>query len=187
MRDEMVAKRRDYFQLEGQADRADAQALLWQERLDEIEQIIEAESVDQGLGFRVMMRAGPVTRPVSPQFWTVLMVSLILASGAGVGIVLLCELLDHKYRTVSQVVRSVGVPVLETIGEIVTPAERRQRMVRDVVFKPILATVLAAACVASTWSVHASIENPARWEKIKATMVRSDDSSERTPDGPDTA
>lgn len=182
MREDIVAKRRGYFQLQEEAMLAQEQVSLWRDRLDEVEGIVELEATDQGLGISVILPAGSGSRPISPRFWTVLMMSLALAAGAGIGIVLLFELLDHKYRTVGQIMKNTSLPILETIGEIVTPAQRRSRFIRDAVLKPVLALMLFGVTGGSALAAYTSIEHPSRWERWRTKLVRTDASSDRSAD-----
>lgn len=171
MRASIFERQREYEHVRAELERARSQVKTWAARSDELERTIDVELHSKDMGFSVVVPASPSSRPVYPRFSMVLMLSTMMALGVGVGVVLLIELLDRKFRTVNQVVRATGLPILETIGEILTPAERRSRFVRQVVVKPVLAALLALVTGLSAYAAYTSIEHPATWSRWKSQLA----------------
>ncbi|UCG32832.1 MAG: hypothetical protein JSU68_14345 [Phycisphaerales bacterium] len=171
MRASIFERQREYEQIRAELERARSQVKTWADRFDELERTIDVELHSKDMGFSVVVPASPSSRPVSPRFSMVVMLSVLLALGVGVGVVLLAELMDRKFRTVNQVVRATGLPILETIGEILTPAERRSRFVRQVVLKPALAALLILVTGLSAYAAYTSIEHPATWSRWRSHLA----------------
>jgi len=88
----------------------------------------------------------------------------VVCSGLGLAaatlLVALAELFDRSFRSVGQVTRVLGIPVLECIGTMSTPRERRRTAVRRLVWTPTL-TMLVLSLVASAALAYTSLMMPA--------------------------
>ena len=171
MQESIFERQREYGQLREDLGRAQGEVKTWTARFEELQRTIDVESHNKDMGFSVVVPASRSTRPVFPRFMTVMTLSVMLALGVGVAVVLLAELMDRKFRTINQVVRSTGLPILESIGEILTPAERRTRFLRHAVLKPALAGVLALLAGVSAYAAYTSIEHPGTWSRWKSHLV----------------
>ena len=98
---------------------------------------------------------------------------LAFACGAGVICVLIAELADRSFRTTKQLSVSLGVPVIETIDEIVTRAMRKKRLIRRFVLLPATTAVLAAVATFAGSMAWMSLEDPARHNRIKTMPNRA--------------
>lgn len=67
---------------------------------------------------RVIYAAEVPLSPSSPKKPLILGVALVLGLGMGVGLVLLLEALDSGFRTVQQLEKALGLPVLGMLGEL---------------------------------------------------------------------
>jgi len=122
--------------------------------------------------------------PTSPDAKLVMMICFGIGLGAAILSVLLAELIDRSYRTVKQLSTSLGVPVIESIDEIVTRAIRRRRLFRRLVVMPALATILVAVTVLAGAMAYLSLERPGdfKWFKsspghvVQVVGVRNDSS-----------
>ena len=110
--------------------------------------------------------AGSAT-PVNPKSRTVLLLSLLAGVAAGILFVVLAEILDHVYRSSSQVARSLGLPLLEAIDEIVTVRDRRRLLIHRTVITPFLLLVCLGVVSATGSMAYLSIERPRTYERIQ--------------------
>lgn len=110
--------------------------------------------------------AGSAT-PVNPKSRTVLLLALLAGAAAGIVFVVLAEILDHVYRSSSQVARSLGLPLLEAIDEIVTVRDRRRLLIHRTVITPFLLLVCLGVVSATGSMAYLSIERPQTYERIQ--------------------
>jgi hypothetical protein len=104
---------------------------------------------------------------VNPKARTVLMMALLAGIATGVGFVILAEVLDRIYRSSAQVARSLGLPVLDMIDEIVTAQDRRRIFLRRVVATPLILIVCGGLLIATGSLAYLSIQRPHAYEQIQ--------------------
>lgn len=80
--------------------------------------------------FEVIERAEPPRLPTSPIVPLVIALYGLIGLGLGLASAVLAEFGRNAYRSVGDVARSMSVPVLGAVGEIVTRSELRNRTVR---------------------------------------------------------
>ena len=137
------------------------------ETLSKIEPAIKAIEQDRVLQFTAGEPARGSIIPVNPKSTTIMLLAILSGLGAGVVFVMLAEILDSVYHNSTQIARSLGLPILETIDVIVTSGDRRRLLVQQAVFAPLL---LVAFLSLTGFSVAAfpSIERPWTFQEIRA-------------------
>ncbi len=110
--------------------------------------------------------------PVSPKAATVFTLALMVALGTGAIFVLLAEVFDHVYRNSGQVARSLGLPILESIDEIITTNDRRKQVLRRTVLAPLIVALTLTMTAGTAGLAFVSIERPWIFEKIKKVPDR---------------
>lgn len=110
-------------------------------------------------------RGGAV--PVRPTTNSIIFVALAAGAVLGAIFVILAEVFDHVYRSSGQVARSLGVPILEAIDEIITAADRRKRLVRRLVFAPLVASMFAGVTLGAGALAYLSLQQPWTYERIR--------------------
>lgn len=109
-------------------------------------------------------RATPI--PIKPKAQTIVFLALFAGAIAGAIFVIIAEVFDHVFRTSTQVSRSLGIPILEAIDEIVTTTDRRKHLIRNAVVAPIFFLLFAALAGGTGMLAYLSIEQPWTYEKI---------------------
>ncbi len=105
--------------------------------------------------------------PVSPKASTIMVLSLLAGLAVGALFVVLAEVLDHVYRSSSQVARNLGLPILEAIDEIVTAQDRRRALVYRTVVLPLI-IVLCLGFTGVTGSMaYLSLVQPTTYERLR--------------------
>lgn len=135
--------------------------------LSKIEPAIRVNEQGKLLHWSPGLPASGSATPVNPKSRTVLLLSLLAGVAAGVIFVVLAEILDHVFRTSSQVARSLGIPLLEAIDEIVTVRDRRRLLIHRTVITPLLLVVCLGAVGATGSMAYLSIERPRTYERIQ--------------------
>jgi uncharacterized protein involved in exopolysaccharide biosynthesis len=121
---------REVNQLAQERDNAQAAFTLADEAYQRQKDFYEYISGPPGNPFEVIERAEPPREPTSPI--VPLVIALYGAVGLGLGLAtsVLAEFGRNAFRSVGDVARSMSVPVLGAVGEIVTRSELRNRTVR---------------------------------------------------------
>ena len=105
--------------------------------------------------------------PIDPKARTIVMLALLAGCIAGVVFVVLAEVLDHAYRSADQVSRSLGVPMLAAIDEIITSEARRRLLIRKAVTVPIVLGVCLGFAGISGSLAYLSLQQPTAYRKIQ--------------------
>jgi len=136
-------------------------------RYNSITEILNAEKNKRGVTFTVLEETNTSPKPVSPTMSRLLTVSLGFGTAIALACAMLLELLDRSFRSAGQVGSILQLPVLQSIGEIVTPAIRRRRMFKRVVLHATV-TVLIGLTTMTGGLVYLSLEKPQWFEGFKA-------------------
>ena len=132
---------------------------VWQGHLISLERVLAAESVERGTQFTVLEEPEDAVRPSKPRVASVFVVGSGLALAAAALVVALAELFDRSFRSVGQVGRTLGIPVLECIGVAPTPREKRRATLSLLFWAPTL-SVLVLSLVVSAALAYASLALP---------------------------
>jgi hypothetical protein len=105
--------------------------------------------------------------PVSPSAGTVVLLALLAGTGSGVIVVVLAEILDNVFRSSAQVAKSLGLPMLESIDEIVTGRDRRSLFLRRAVLSPLVIVCFAGLAGLTGSMAYLSIQQPWTYQRIR--------------------
>ncbi len=148
-----------------------AELAIWNSYLARLERVLTAESGERGTQFTLIEEPQVLSRPVRPRLPTIFVVCVGLGLAAAALFVALAELFDRSFRSVGQVTRVLGVPVLECINVIATPTERRKVLRARLFWVPTL-TVLLLALTTTGGLAYASIARPALHERAMQKVDR---------------
>ncbi len=135
--------------------------------LARIEPAIKANEQDRLLHWSIGEPAQGGIVPVNPKARTVVLLALLAGIAAGVLFVVLAEVLDHVYRSSGQVLRSLGLPILDAVDEIVTSQDRRRILVRRTVITPLLLVSCLGFTGAAGAMAYLSIQRPQTYGRVQ--------------------
>ncbi len=104
--------------------------------------------------------------PISPKATTVILLAILAGIASGVLCTIIAEVFDHVYRSSAQVARSLGLPMLETIDEIVTAEDRRFIFIRRMVLSPLVVVCFAGLTGLTASMAYLSIVQPSAYLKL---------------------
>lgn len=145
---------------------------VWQNHLSQLERVLAAESGERGTQFTLIEEPQDSFAPVKPRVASIFVVCSGLGLAAAGLLVAMAELFDRSFRSVGQVTRALGIPVLECIGVVPTPRERRRAMVSRLVWTPALG-LLVLILMTSAALAYASLAMPAVHQRALQRMDRA--------------
>jgi polysaccharide chain length determinant protein (PEP-CTERM system associated) len=110
----------------------DTQMAAYKELLSKSEEskvAVDLERRQIGEQFRILDSASVPTRPISPNRLSISGIGFAIGIALGLSLALLIELRDTSFRSESDVVESLSVPVLALVPQLATAAERRRHAI----------------------------------------------------------
>lgn len=138
---------------------------VWQSHLSRLERVLAAEAEQRGTQFVLLEEPEEITRPTKPRVASVFAVCSGLGLAAAALLVALAELFDRSFRSVGQVTRVLGLPVLECIATIPTPKVRRRVVLSRLIWVPTLSVLLVALGAAATLA-YVSLTMPEAYDQL---------------------
>lgn len=167
-----VEHRQDYIRLRQKEAQATAELQSWQQNIGPIERIFLVEDANRTIHFATVKGVDPVLKPSAPNALLVTLVCLGIAAAVGILVVLASELVDRSFRTAKQLKGALGIPLIESIDEILTAAVHRRRMVKRLVLMPVATAACAAALLLAGSMAYLSIERPRDYARLRSAPTR---------------
>jgi hypothetical protein len=142
---------------------------VWEGHIDTIGRVLTAEEGKRGICFATLDAARRPRRPTSPTLGGVFLLSAGLGLALGATAVFLREVFDRTLREPARIRQSLGIPVLETIGEIRVgpkPGWFDRRMLL-----PIAAGVETVALAMVSIMVFTSLQQPELYDRFLAGRI----------------
>lgn len=157
----------EFAEITGNVTKARQEYNQFESTLSQIEPAIKAIEQNRLLQFSKGQPARGGSTPVSPKALTVIFLALLAGAAAGTVFVILAELFDHVYRSSNQVICSLGLPILETVDEIVTSHDRRRLLVQRAFVTPLVLICCFGLTGLTGTMAYLSIKQPWTYQKIK--------------------
>ncbi len=164
---EVFSMQEEFSTVAGEVTQAKQKYGQLEETLANIEPAIKAIEQGRLLQFSEGEPARGNSNPVSPESSTVVLLALLAGLGTGIVFVILAEIFDHTYRSSSRVARSLGIPILESIDEIVTARDRRSLFLRRAVLTPLVVACFIGLTGFTGSMAYLSLERPWAYQRIK--------------------
>lgn len=165
----VAGQREEYLAIKQKADRARDELTTWAQNLNPLRHVVTLESDNRGIHFSTVQDVVAQPKPHSPDALLVVAACLAIGVAAGALVVLIAELLDRSFRTVKHLSTSLGIPVIESVDEILTQTACRRRMIRRFVVLPTTAVLLMAVLSVAGVMAYLSLHNPVGYERVKSS------------------
>ena len=155
--------------MQARLDEESANAGVWRQHQAQLSRIMAAEKEDRGHQFTLIEEPKDIARALKPRSASIFAMCFGLALAAAALLVAMSELLDRSFRSIGQVTRVLGIPVLECVGTIATPRELRRQRISRLIWTPVV-SVLVLALLTSASLAYVSLENPALHHRAIAKL-----------------
>jgi uncharacterized protein involved in exopolysaccharide biosynthesis len=163
--------RKNYLSLLKKIDEAEAELKRWQDRLTGVEMALAAEVAARRTHLETVQLAEMQFLPSSPSL--IMLIGFALAGGLafGAALVVLAAKLDRSIATTDDAIESLGLPVLGTVDEIVTPGRRLRRRLGKLVLVPVIAILVLTALALGGLQSTLWLRYPQKYEQWKNSPV----------------
>jgi uncharacterized protein involved in exopolysaccharide biosynthesis len=142
---------RDLQDHEGQAARLQGSLDIITKRYHEQAALVQILSSPEANPFTIQESVNAGTKPTEPNPWLIVSFGLVIGLALGLAIALIAEFSKNCFRSVSDISRVMVVPVLGSIGTILTRRERRIMKLRRTIVG-ITSVALVGSILFVTWS-----------------------------------
>jgi hypothetical protein len=144
----------------------------WQKRCTEVFMALAAEAAKRRTHLSQVELAQEQFKPSSPKLLYVLALAIVGGLAFGGGLVFLTNALDRSITTTEDAADHFGLPVLGTIGEIMTaPQQVRRKMIRWGL-GPVAAAVVALAIGAAALNIGLWLTSREQYTQWRASPVQ---------------
>ncbi|HSW44192.1 MAG TPA: hypothetical protein VLM89_01310 [Phycisphaerae bacterium] len=137
---------------------------VWDGHVDTVSRVLAAEEGKRGICFGTVEVARRPARPTSPTLGGVFLLSAGIGLALATAAVFLREVLDRTLRDPAAIRQTLGIPVLETIGDI-RVGKRRTWFSRHTLL-PAIAGVEAIALAGVSVMVFLSLQRPELYHRL---------------------
>ncbi|MEQ9453247.1 MAG: hypothetical protein RLN76_01475 [Phycisphaeraceae bacterium] len=157
---DMFPARSEYRKLERELTEARGDLLFWESNLRRVDLALAAENGNRGIQLAFIKRAGAAWKPVSPDLTQVLMACVLLGVIAGSLGVFFAYRTEATYHDGNVLAADLGLPLIGSVGEVITRGQRRTRRFRRLVLYPTQAVVMVAVLLGVGALLYLDLEKP---------------------------
>ena len=157
---------RQYERISDLIAQSESEERMWRENLTRVQMALQAEQNGTRTHLKMVKAAAPIYRPSWPALWHVF--SLALGGGLGFG-ALLAILMTRWSRTFAsgtEAKETLGLPLLGTVGPILSPAAQRLLAIRRYVLAPAAVCLLVLVTLLAATGVVMSMNYPGKYAYI---------------------
>ncbi|MEQ9459531.1 MAG: hypothetical protein RIG82_01085 [Phycisphaeraceae bacterium] len=186
---DMFPARSEYRKLERELTEARGDLLFWESNLRRVDLALAAENGNRGIQLAFIKRAGAAWKPVSPDLTQVLMACVLLGVIAGSLGVFFAYRTEATYHDGNVLAADLGLPLIGSVGEVITRGQRRTRRFRRLVLYPTQAVVMVAVLLGVGALLYLDLEKPHVFalrgtEAIEEPRVTQKNTVTATPSNP---
>ncbi len=159
--------RTDHRRLQRDVQEAQQKISFWQDNLRRINLALTAESGNRGVQLNFLQPATANPVPVSPNVYQVFAAAIILGTGAGVLGLFLAHRGDRSIQSREKLAQVGQMPVLGTVSELMSDAQRRLRRLRHLVLYPVAGSGMLATLLVLATILYYDVHEPQQLDPLK--------------------
>ena len=167
--------RQQYLEIVRQIEREEEDLQSWQKRLTEVQMALSGEVAERRTLFQTAQSAEKQLLPSSPKLTMILGIAIFGGLALGGGLVFLFNMLDRSIARTEDAVECFNLPVLGTVGEIVTGRQLRWGRLKRWIVTPVVTTIVLAALSLSSCGVWLRLKSPdqyAQWQSSPGVFLQ---------------
>jgi hypothetical protein len=164
--------RQAYMEIVKQVMEQQAEVDRWQKRCTEVQMALAAEAAKHRTHLSQVELAQEQFKPSSPKLLYVLALAIVGGLAFGGGLVFLANTVDRSITTSEEAADHFGLPVLGTIGEIMTAPQRARRKMIRWGLGPVAAVVVALAIGAAALNIALWLDSREQYDQWRASPVK---------------
>lgn len=187
--DQMYAVRSQYRKLTRETSQAQRQINFWQDNLRRVDMALTADTNQRGVQLKFLSPANASSMPISPNLFQVYTAAFILAIGAGVLSVFFAHRSDESFSSQDELGKNVSIPILGSVGELISQRQMQIRRLRNMVLYPGGVTAAASVVMAVGFVLYLDLEHPEKLHKLKQQHLPTAEQpaqAQETPEAPRT-
>lgn len=157
---DMFPVRSEYRKLNREVEQAQRQLAFWEDNLRRVDMTLAAEAGKRGIQLDFVRPGGISAKPVSPNLAQVLMAAIGLGLLAGSLSVFFAHRTDEAFASGDELARAFDLPLLGSVGELISRRQRKTRRVRSMILYPTNAILMAAALIGMATVLYLDLEKP---------------------------
>ncbi|MGB2753688.1 MAG: hypothetical protein WBD75_13130 [Phycisphaerae bacterium] len=164
--------RQEYLGMIKEVTDQQAEVDRWQKRRTEVQMALAAEAAKHRTHLTQVELAQEQFKPSSPKLLYVLALAIVGGLAFGGGLVFLTNTVDRSITTTEEATAHFGLPVLGSIGEIMTAPQRARRKMIRWGLGPVAAVVVALAIGAAALNIALWLNSREQYSQWRASPVR---------------
>ncbi|HUT57282.1 MAG TPA: hypothetical protein VNA25_05345 [Phycisphaerae bacterium] len=164
--------RQEYLEMIKEVTDQQAEVDRWQKRRTEVQMALAAEAAKHRTHLTQVELAQEQFKPSSPKLLYVLALAIVGGLAFGGGLVFLTNTVDRSITTTEEAAAHFGLPVLGSIGEIMTAPQRARRKMIRWGLGPVAAVVAALAIGAAALNIALWLNSREQYSQWRASPVR---------------
>ena len=164
--------RQEYLGMIKEVTDQQAEVDRWQKRQTEVQMALAAEAAKHRTHLSQVELAQEQFKPSSPKLLYVLALAIVGGLAFGGGLVFLTNTVDRSITTTEEAAAHFDLPVLGSIGEIMTAPQRARRKMIRWGLGPVAAVVAALAIGAAALNIALWLNSREQYSQWRASPVR---------------
>jgi len=156
----------EYNRLTDLIAEADADVKMWRTNKAGVHMALEAEENGSRTHLQIVKAARPAYMPSWPKLWHVFILGIGGALAFGALLAVMMARMSCSFSSPAQAKEALGLPVVGTVGLILSPAAQRLQMIRRYVLIPAAACLLLLITIIAAAGVIVSANYPERYAQI---------------------
>jgi len=152
--------RAEYSKMQREIDQSLRQLAFWEGNLNRVKMSLTAEDGNRGVQLNFIKPCPEIGRPVSPDLAHVILAATAMGLLAGAVSVLFAHRTNESFISGEELSRTVGVPLMGAVSEIISKQQRRMKRIRHYLIYPLNLAGMALVLLMMTGLLYVNLNKP---------------------------